>query len=217
MPASTARKSNAGRKENARLNLIVAAERLMVEQGMDSVSLRQIGTAAGQKNAAALQYHFGSRLDLVWAIMELRTTPVNERRQAMLAYIQAAGQAVTIADLARALVLPLTSSLLEHGREKTYYARFMARVLSDPEIIEQVTQHPAYQSIRDCARLYRGICPDLSRDLINLRIRMASSAMIMEAAELERMLSDPAGRPDDDELDQRINMIIGTIAGLLAA
>lgn len=204
------------KRESARLNLILAAERLMVEQGMDAVSLRQIGTAAGQKNAAALQYHFGSRRDLVWAVMELRTAPVNTNRQAMLAYIRS-GAEPTIDDIARALVLPLMSSLMENRDDKTFYARFMARVLSDPETIQEVTKHPSYQSIRDCARLYRDIHPQISRDEVNMRMRMASSAMIMEAAELERLLCETDDVPDQAALDEQISRVTRAIAGLLSA
>ena len=55
--------------DTTRERLIVAAERLFAEHGFDGVTLKQITAEAGQRNASALQYHFGSRVDLVRAIV----------------------------------------------------------------------------------------------------------------------------------------------------
>ena len=50
------------------MSLIETAERLFAEKGIDNVSLREINRAAGQKNVAALHYHFGTRESLLEAI-----------------------------------------------------------------------------------------------------------------------------------------------------
>ena len=57
---------------DARLRMLVAAERLFAERGIGAVSLREIGAAAGQRNNSAAQYHFGTRQNLVAAILDLR-------------------------------------------------------------------------------------------------------------------------------------------------
>ena len=49
---------------SARELIIVAAERLIAERGVD-VPLRDIAAAAGQRNNSAVQYHFGSRDGLI--------------------------------------------------------------------------------------------------------------------------------------------------------
>ncbi|MDG1463243.1 MAG: TetR family transcriptional regulator, partial [Gammaproteobacteria bacterium] len=66
--------------QRTRLQIILAAERLFGEQGIDAVSLRQINVAAGQKNSSATHYHFGNKETLVAAIYEYRMQNVNERR-----------------------------------------------------------------------------------------------------------------------------------------
>ena len=41
--------------------IVLAAEGLFAERGIEGVSLRQIGTAAGNGNNSAVQYHFGTK------------------------------------------------------------------------------------------------------------------------------------------------------------
>ena len=52
-----------------REKLIRAAEYLFARHGFD-VPIRDIQDRAGQRNATALQYHFGGKRELVWAIIE---------------------------------------------------------------------------------------------------------------------------------------------------
>ncbi len=59
---------------DTRLALMRAAEQLFAQQGVDRVSLREIAIAAGQRNVSAATYHFGSKRELIEAILE-RTAP----------------------------------------------------------------------------------------------------------------------------------------------
>ena len=51
---------------------------------MYAVSNRQISDAAGQRNNAAVCYHFGSRTDLLRAIESKHRTPIEALRAGML-------------------------------------------------------------------------------------------------------------------------------------
>ena len=55
---------------DTRLALMRAAEQLFAQQGVDRVSLREIAIAAGQRNVSAATYHFGSKRELIEAILE---------------------------------------------------------------------------------------------------------------------------------------------------
>ena len=65
--------------------IVLAAERLFAERGIDGVSLRQIGTAAGNGNNSAVQYHFGSKERLLLAVFEYRLPWLNERGAFLIA------------------------------------------------------------------------------------------------------------------------------------
>src|SRR3989442_9867917 len=106
--------------------LVVTAERLYGEHGIDAVSLRQIAEAAGQRNPAAVQYHFGTRDDLLRAIVEYRVGPANARRLQMLDELERRGRAHDLRGLVEAAVLPL----LEVLPADSHYLRFVAMLES---------------------------------------------------------------------------------------
>lgn len=70
---------------DTRLALMRAAEQLFAQQGVDRVSLREIAIAAGQRNVSAATYHFGSKRELIEAILERHSLPIQERWRPVLA------------------------------------------------------------------------------------------------------------------------------------
>lgn len=70
---------------DTRLALMRAAEQLFAQQGVDRVSLREIAIAAGQRNVSAATYHFGSKRELIEAILERHTLPIQETWRPVLA------------------------------------------------------------------------------------------------------------------------------------
>ena len=70
------------RSEVTKQALMRSAEKLIAERGIESVSIRDIVQAAGQKNESALQYHFGSLKGLVMALHTSRDLEVRARRSA---------------------------------------------------------------------------------------------------------------------------------------
>jgi AcrR family transcriptional regulator len=68
--------------------ILLAAERLIAEHGVDGVSMRQIGADVGSGNNSAVLYHFGSKENLVQAIFEYRLPRLRERRAVLIAQRQ---------------------------------------------------------------------------------------------------------------------------------
>ena len=69
--------------------LVVTAERLFAERGIDGVSIRQITQEAGVANNSAVTYHFESKAGLVRAIFEYRVPYLAERRRLLWAQVPA--------------------------------------------------------------------------------------------------------------------------------
>jgi AcrR family transcriptional regulator len=67
------------------LRLVVAAERLFAQHGIDGVSLRQIATEAGSGNNSAVHYHFGSKQGLIAAIFRHRLPQLLDERRLLAA------------------------------------------------------------------------------------------------------------------------------------
>jgi len=110
------------RREATRLAIIEQAESLFADQGVDAVSLRQIGAAIGAKNTAVVAYHFGDKEALIEAILAHRL-PKFERRRAELAS-EFADSEPDMAAVLRALWLPLFEQSDAQGRRS--YAAFLA-------------------------------------------------------------------------------------------
>jgi len=110
--------------------LLRAAERLFAERGVEAVSLREIGRAAGARNIAAAQYHFGDRTGIVGAILAKHTPPVSQARHALLDEWEAAGSD-DLRPLVGALVRPIAAKLhdADGGLE---YLRIYAELVNRP-------------------------------------------------------------------------------------
>ena len=111
---------------DTRQRILSAAERLFGDQGIESVSLRQVGAEAGQKHNSATQYHFGSKQDLVHAIFAWRMVDIDQRRREMLASIEA-GEPNETEKLIRVLVEPL-ADLLSDPDGGTNYVRLIGQL-----------------------------------------------------------------------------------------
>ena len=99
------------RAAEGRARILDAAEELMAERGAFAVSLREINTASGQRNASGVQYHFGGREGLIQALVERHMTVVDARRNALVDALEAEGRTDDVRALVRALVEPLAERL----------------------------------------------------------------------------------------------------------
>ncbi len=69
---------------STREQVVLTAERLFADHGVDGVSLRQIATGAGSANNSVVRYHFGSKEQLVQAVFEYRLPRLHARRLLLL-------------------------------------------------------------------------------------------------------------------------------------
>ena len=107
--------------------MIEIAERLIGERGLDAVSMRDVATAAGQRNNSAVQYHFGSRDGLILQVLRRRLVELDADRKERLAEVDEEGLGADLATLVWVLFEPIVD-LLRAQPEATHYARFLQRV-----------------------------------------------------------------------------------------
>jgi AcrR family transcriptional regulator len=112
--------------------LIVVAEQLYADHGLDAVSLRQIAEAAGQKNHAVVQYHFGTKEELLKAIVRYRTGDAQDRRRAALDALEGSGRQHDVRGLLEAAVVPLVTS----QPPDSHYLRFI--VALQPVVLNDI-------------------------------------------------------------------------------
>jgi AcrR family transcriptional regulator len=176
------------RQVSATRELILAtAERLFAERGVHEVSNRQVSEAAGQGNNTAVGYHFGTKADLVRAIVRKHAEPIEELRKELLAGIDGS---TDVRDWVTCLVRPATDHMASLG-SPSWLARFNAQLMNDPALrevqIEESLSSPSLRQILD------GLNECLADLPIPVRIErgdMARHLIVQMCAEYERALAE---------------------------
>ncbi|BBX07724.1 TetR/AcrR family transcriptional regulator [Mycolicibacterium aichiense] len=168
-----------GSQRPGRSALIDAAERLIAEQG-PAVSLRQVVTEAGQRNSAAIRYHFGTRDELIAAVIEARQKIFEPRRLERLAALEATATAT-----ARELLEALLGPVFEYQRAKpnSYHARFMEKVRDYPGV--ELVGRPDWAATTLIVGRITAIAPESGVDRA-IRIRGLITVVFALLADLER-------------------------------
>ncbi|GLZ49723.1 TetR family transcriptional regulator [Actinomycetospora sp. NBRC 106375] len=183
MPA----RARTDRNEATRTSILDAAERLFAEHGVHEVSNRQVAEAAGQGNTAVVGYHFGSKHDLVRAIVRRHSEDIERSREQMLARIEGSDD---LRDWLACLVRPTFDHLGAPGTP-TWYARFGAQVMSDPAlraiIVDEHLGSPGLMRILDGLH---ACLPSLPPAVFRERGDIARSLLVDVPAERERAVAE---------------------------
>lgn len=189
---TTARSVRTERASSTREAILTAAERLFAEHGVYAVSNRQVSEAAGQGNNAAVGYHFGTKADLVRAIEQKHRAPMERDLRRMILEVEESSE---LRDWVACLVRSLTEHLARTGNP-TWYARFAAQALADPEyhkiVVRGALESPTVQWVVD------GITrclPDLPAAVITERNIMARNLMVHTCADFERAFAEGGAMP----------------------
>jgi AcrR family transcriptional regulator len=114
--------------DQTRTAILAAAERLYADRGFGDVTLRDI-VAEANVNLAAVNYHFGSKDELIAELFVTRSLALNrERLRELKAAEDAGGGIAEISDILRALVGPTLRGCLGPNNQRSTAARFMIRV-----------------------------------------------------------------------------------------
>src|SRR5689334_15651981 len=114
--------------DQTRSAILAAAERLYAERGFSDVTLRDIVSEANV-NLAAVNYHFGSKDELIAELFVTRSLALNrERLRQLRAAEEKGGGRAEVADILRALVGPTLRGCLGPENQRATAAQFMIRV-----------------------------------------------------------------------------------------
>lgn len=143
----------------------------MAERGIDVVTMREICAAADQRNASAVNYHFGGPDGLRSALLARHEEPIDRRRHELLDAVDPARP--DLVGLSRALVLPVAERLATASgcRYVAIGAQIMHR--SGPDIMRTID--PTNASALDRWRLL--IEPLLSAEAVEEHARFTASQL----------------------------------------
>lgn len=174
--------------------LLDAAERLFASDGLGRTSLRAITCEAGT-NVAAVHYHFGSKTDLLVALLQRRIAPLNEERLARLGAIEERHTEgpLPLEPVLRAFIEPAFRFRSEVSDSQNL-GRLFARLYAEREEALESTLRENFESValRFRAALSR-TTPHLSTEEFDWRFRFVVGALV------HTLLRDAAG--DGDSAD----------------
>ncbi len=165
--------------EDTKTKILDAAELFFAEVGFHATSLRQITERAGV-NVASVNYHFGSKENLMDAVLRRRLEPLNAIRLERLAEVKAeaekAGTHPSVRQVITSLIEPTLRAIIQP--EFGGFSLIMSRVFTEHKgaVMERVS--PLIQPL--LAQFLASLCealPHLSGDEVALRLRMSLGAM----------------------------------------
>jgi AcrR family transcriptional regulator len=209
--ATRSRKSVGEGNAATRTAILDTAERLFAEQGVQAVSNRQIGAAAGRGDSSVVGYYFASKSDLVQALLRRSNVELDRMREQMMAE----GVDPDLRAWVRCLVLPYTD-LMESAGAPGWHARFTAQVLADPTLREIAVQEATTPAVQRLIQGLRDCLADVPPDVERERTRIASQVMVHACADRERALAE--GLPVSHATWRQLAaVIVDALVGLLGA
>jgi AcrR family transcriptional regulator len=153
--------------------IIEIAERLFGEQGYEATSLRHVIFEAGV-NLAAVHYHFGSKEELLDAVVLRGAVPMNAERLALLdRYEKEAGpRPVPVEKVLRAILVPTFRT----AERSPQFVKLMGRLYGEGLMPAMVAKHfhPLVDRFMDAMR--RSL-PDLPPEELFWRVQFMFGAM----------------------------------------
>lgn len=196
------------RSEVTKQRILDASERLFANKSFAAVSLREIAKAASV-GVATVNYHLGSKDDLLKAVFLRRAIELNRERVALLTESERAsnGAAIPLKSIMRALLLPGIRWSFDQG-QRGLFIQFMIRCQLDPS-------SPLYELFYRDVRHLRRFIPHLKRTLpepdeadIHWRLHFTLGALHYTITDLNRLDEVSNGLCNTDNMNEVVDRIV---------
>jgi AcrR family transcriptional regulator len=198
--------------DHTRGAILAAAERLYADRGFADVTLRDI-VAAANVNLAAVNYHFGSKDELIAELFVTRSLATNRERLSELKAAETAGGGrAPIEAILRALVGPTLRGCLGPENEQSAAARFMIRASIESVPPIRRIKNREIDHLRKFAAAMRRALPD--RDEVDLywALHFALAMAHQTVRDRERLTKLSEGLCDLNEVEGIIERIVALSA-----
>jgi AcrR family transcriptional regulator len=213
-PASRKQTRKSSKPRDAQLAIFETAERLCGEFGLEAVSVRDIATAA-PVNLSAINYYYGSRINLLVTIVQTRGLELASEREQLLEKARQSDPP-DLREILRAVLTPM-SHWREPGSNRRAALQFLTRTLTaaTPEL-KQVIDAGVLE-FRGIIDLLQRALPKLSRADLCWRFHFMMSIEHMNVWDVERLDILSAGQcRADDQAETLERALDFSMAGFLA-
>jgi AcrR family transcriptional regulator len=197
--------------------ILDAAERLYAERGFGDVTLRDIVAAAGV-NLAAVNYHFGSKDELIAELFVTRGVATNRARLAELKAVEEAGNGrADVRAILHALVGPTLRGCLGPANEQSTAARFMIRASIESVPPIRRIKNREVDHLRKFAAAMRRSLPDCDEADIYWGLHFALAMAHQTTRDTERLTKLSEGQCAINDVEAVIERIVDAAAMTLTA
>ena len=189
--------------------ILYAAEALFAQQGFAATSLRQV-TGRADVNIAAVNYHFGSKENLVNEVFRRRMDTMSEQRLAALdaSRRDAPGQLEPI--LAAFVEPALAMAQDRHGGAD--FIRVIARAYAESNASLRKFLSDRYGHVlREFAKAIAECVPDLGKETLYFRLDFLAGALTYAMADFG-LIKRPAGTSEASHRQRAANALIRFVA-----
>lgn len=203
--AADADDQRGSRGSKARERLIRAGEHFFARHGLDQVSVQDITMLAGQRNASAIHYYFGSREGLLEAIAAKHQTRIDAVRQVALDKLEFRDAVSDVRAITAILVLaPMTD--MEEREDARDWLRITPQVVhltrtTDQQLLDYGPRVPA---LHKCIRHLRERVTHLPEDIFEERVSLVIYMITLAHAERAVAIESGTARIDRSEFVQNL-------------
>jgi AcrR family transcriptional regulator len=194
--------------DQTRTAILAAAERLYADRGFGDVTLRDI-VAEANVNLAAVNYHFGSKDELIAELFVSRSIATNrERLNELKAAEEQGGGCASIDAILRALVGPPLRGCLGPDREGSTAARFMIRASIESVPPIRRIRNREIDHLRKFAAAMRRAMPTRNETELYWGLHFALAMAHHTIREKERLTKLSEGKCDLDDVAGIIERVV---------
>jgi AcrR family transcriptional regulator len=194
--------------DHTRSAILSAAERLYADRGFGDVTLRDI-VAAANVNLAAVNYHFGSKDELIAELFVTRSLATNrERLNELKVAEEAGGGRAGIDAIFRALVGPTLRGCLGPSSEGSTAARFMIRASIESVPPIRRIKNREVDHLRKFAAAMRRSLPGRNEADLYWGLHFALAMAHHTIRERERLTKLSEGKCDLDDVQGIIDRVV---------
>ena len=194
--------------DQTRTAILAAAERLYADRGFGDVTLRDI-VAEANVNLAAVNYHFGSKDELIAELFVTRSLALNRDRLRELRAAEEAGSGrADVSDILRALVGPTLRGCLGPERERSTAARFMIRASIEAVPPIRRIRNREIDHLRKFVVAMRRALPDRSEVELYWGLHFALAMAQQTVRDSERLTKLSEGKCDLNDVEDVIDRVV---------
>jgi AcrR family transcriptional regulator len=194
--------------DQTRTAILAAAERLYADRGFGDVTLRDI-VAEANVNLAAVNYHFGSKDELIAELFVTRSLALNRERLRELRAAEERGNGrANVADILRALVGPSLRGCIGPERDRSTAARFMIRASIESVPPIRRIRNREIDHLRKFVTALRRALPDRGEAELYWGLHFALAMAQQTVRDSERLTKLSEGQCDLDDVEGVIARVV---------